>query len=352
MTTLDGVHVQPDTQVGSDTVDLLATAQVGVDVLTTSGGGDLLGLGHSRHAAHSPTAQSDTPAGDQGRSDTQTRGAASNFSGVQAALAALSDLSTPGPGGFDELRIFAESFEDAQKARIAIENRLRAGGTIPDAAQEALDSLHHAEKKLGLAMRRCFRRVAPEVSAWVKSDAGVGVGEHLMARLLGVIGDPVIAYPHHWEQRGEDRRVLIADEPFVRNVAKLWAYCGHGDATRKRAKGMSQSEALAMGNPRAKMIVHLLAEGAMKCVGSAEVDPIPNGLSPTDAPLSDDAIDAPIPKQRARRRSPYRDTYDLARAAVLDREEWAPAHQHAHALRLTGKEILRDLWVVRMEALA
>jgi hypothetical protein len=29
---------------------------------------------------------------------------------------------------------------------------------------------------------------------------------------------------------------------------------------------------------------------------------------------------------------------------------WSAAHQHAHGLRIVGKEILRDMWTVRRDA--
>lgn len=266
---------------------------------------------------------------------------------------------------FDQLRILADSFEDAQRSRIQIENRLRSG-TVPTApVEEALDSLRHTEKKLGLAMRRSFRAAAPDVYAWVKDTPGVG--EHLMARLLGVIGHPVYAYPHHWEGDGAER-TLVADEPFARSVSQLWSYCGHGDPGRKKRKGMTADEAFALGSPRAKMIVHLLAESAMKCVGSGSIfaadprtirdpagavppiEPSDSPLSITSAahggPLSDDApIKVATPTDHpVRRRSPYRDVYEHARRRYADRE-WTPAHQHNAALRLVGKHILRDLWI-------
>src|SRR5690606_6954143 len=53
-------------------------------------------------------------------------------------------------------------------------------------------------------------------------------------------------------------------EPYERSLRQLWTYCGHG-APVKRRKGMSQDEALGLGSPRCKMLVHLLAEATIKC---------------------------------------------------------------------------------------
>lgn len=60
----------------------------------------------------------------------------------------------------------------------------------------------------------------------------------------------------------------------------------------------------------------------------------------------------------------YRQFYDWARAVAADKVHavecvrcgpsgkpaqpgtpWNPGHQHAHALRIVGKELLRDLWL-------
>lgn len=213
------------------------------------------------------------------------------------------------PDGWKELRIWAEMFEDAQKARIACTNRAERSGLDPAIYTPQLDAMKAAEHTVKLAMVRHYRRVvAGPIREW--QQATPGIGEHLLARLLGIIGHPVHAEPHHWEGEGANR-VLIADLPFDRNIAKLWAYCGHGDPTRKRAKGMTAEQAFSLGNPRAKMVVHLLSEACMK-----------------------------------QRTSPYRIVYDHARNIYEQREGWTPGHQHAAALRKVGKEVLRDLWIV------
>lgn len=204
------------------------------------------------------------------------------------------------------LRIYAEVFEDAQKARIAFDNKVSAGNIDADFTAHVRDHLERVEKVAAKCMRGELRRVAPACYQWTKQTRGVG--DHLIAHLLGVIGHPVIARPHHWEGTGSDR-VLIADPPFLRNVAKLWAYCGHGDATRKRRTGMSAGEAAAMGNPRAKVVVHQLAVAQRNSRGA------------------------------------YRDIYDDEKARHLA-AGLTKGHAEMRAYRRIGKEILRDLWVV------
>lgn len=235
--------------------------------------------------------------------------------------------------GWLELRTWCELFEDAQKARIAAENRARATAA-PDIYDAYLDSLRAAEHECELAMWATYRRTAPpELVRWQKDTPGIG--QHLLARLLGHIGHPVIATPHHWEGTGANR-VLVAGEPFARRVSDLWQYCGHGDPARRMAKGINAEDLAALGRPSAKMLVHLLAEGTMKCIGS-----------------------------ETRRRSTYRDVYDRRRLLTADRvhaapcvrcgpsgkpavegSPWSAAHQHADALRIVGKEILRDMWLI------
>ena len=245
----------------------------------------------------------------------------------RARASAESVPPAPAPA-YHELRVFAELYADVQQARIACANRAERGGLDPTILAAYLAGLRESEHKLGLAMVRCYRRVVdPAIREW--QQATPGIGEHLLARLLGTIGHPRHATPYHWEGSGSER-VLIADPPFERNVAKLWSYCGHGDPSRKRRKGMTAEEGAALGNPRAKMLVHLLAEAAMKCVGSASEERATSGGS----------------SQPTRARSPYRDVYEQGRATYATREGWTPARQHAAALRLVGKEILRDLWVV------
>lgn len=210
------------------------------------------------------------------------------------------------PTGWLELRVWAEMFDDAQKARIAASNRAERGGVAVDSYLAQIALLKHAEHQTGLAMRRHYRRIVPApIIEWQKDTPGIG--EHLLARLLGIVGHPVHTRRHKWEGTGSDR-VLVDLGPMDRRVSDLWSYCGHGDPKRKRAKGMSADDAARLGSPRAKTLVHLLAEACVK-----------------------------------QRTSPYRVVYDDAREKYLERD-WTDGHRHAAAMRLMGKEILKDLW--------
>lgn len=233
--------------------------------------------------------------------------------------------------GWGVLRIWAEMYFDVQKARISCSNRIERGQIVGSEFAEQLATLKVAEDTMKLGLTKAFRRFVPlPIRDWQK--ASPGIGELALARLLGHLHHPAVASPYHWEETpdGDDKRVLVADEPYARSLRQLWAYCGHGDATRKRTKGMEQGDALAMGSPMCKMIVHeLLAVSCVKAVGG-------------DVEIAGKIV--------TRARSPYRDVYEQRREATADREGWTPGHQHNDALRITGKEILRDLWVAsRME---
>ena len=274
--------------------------------------GDILDPDGQQHAANQPSraAGVDTSAGGRSRSDTEE--------GLAPGIPCPPDPTDPGAipmrdpsGGWAALRLLAEMYEDAQRSRIGCENRVRSATVDPDLTAASLDALARAEHELKKALQAQYKRTVPApIQAWAKETRGIGkTTPHMLARLLGVIGHPVIATPHHWEGEGSDR-VLVADPPFARNVAKLWAYCGHGDPNRKRAKGMTAPEAARLGNPRAKMLTHLLAEAVIK---SANPD--------------------------------YRIVYDARReTTAVTHPDWSKGHSHNDALHLVGKEILRDLW--------
>jgi hypothetical protein len=304
-------------------------------------------------------------------------------------------MSTPTDGPDREaylvLRVMADSLADAMDHRIALTNRLRSGQTDPGITADIVANLDNTERLLRKAMVKAFRRASPELSQWARDT--VGIGEETVARLLGRIGHPVIAQPYHWEGEG-DSRTLVADPPFERTVSQLWSYCGHGDPARRRRKGMTAEEAFGLGSPDAKKLVYLLSVATMKCAGSTttpptaippstpipwppSVDPLdpsgqlaadthtsgaggstspqPIALSqPTTVAAGDGTVDAivgPQPSGVARRRSPYRDVYDQRRAHTAERDDWTAPHKNADALRIVGKHILRDMWIVTREAM-
>ncbi len=144
--------------------------------------------------------------------------------------------------GYNELRMYAEIYNDTLDFRKAAGSKIRSGTVLDDAARltDVMGVFDQVEHAMSMSMRREMRRsVTPSVRAWQKAEAGIG--EHLFARLIGVLGDPYIATPYRWEGSGTNR-VLVADPRFVRTVAQLWSYCGHGDAERRLHKGATAEE--------------------------------------------------------------------------------------------------------------
>lgn len=235
---------------------------------------------------------------------------------------------------FLSLRIWTKMLEDAQNLRIAMENRVRRAPSIDsEELKPLLDQARATEDYAKRGLRAAFRTEVPEaIREWQSEERGIG--EHLLAKLLGYIGHPRIAYPHHWEGEGEDRE-LIADEPFERTVSDLWSYCGYGDPDRKRRKGMSAEAAMALGNPEAKKTVHLLAEGCVKA-----------GVRKNELVDDSDGYDLENRYPIAN----YGKVYLSRRHETLNSDrDWTDGHMHNDALRIVKKEILRDLWIVAGE---
>lgn len=229
---------------------------------------------------------------------------------------------------YREVRVVARQFHDAQKSRIRATNRYRAATArdehIDPSFVEPIRLMGEVEEMYKKILRNHYRKVVDSrIKKWVEDTNGIG--EHLLARLLGEIGDPGIAYPAHWEKSDdpevEGKRVLVFEEPFGRGVRELWSYCGFGDPERKRKKGMTQDDALGLGNPVAKMLAHEMAKA---CI-------LQNG--------------APDKNGRPRARSPYRDYYEQVKEKYSTKD-WTPKHIQNCAERLVAKAILKDLWRV------
>lgn len=263
---------------------------------------------------------------------------------------------------YKELRLYAEMFFDVQEFRKAAENKVRSQSVDAKiVADKALEHYQQAEHDMSLQMRRCLRRTAPApVLTWLKAEKGIG--EHLLARLLGVIGDPRVATPYHWEGTGKANRILVADESYERTVSQLWSYCGHGDPERKRYAKMDAEDALACGNPTAKMLVWNMAKAAkivctshlcLRC-GKGKISHVKGGKGCADPEFADPVATGHWGEVYLKRRFVTRGRVhakDCVRCGPKGHpaaagSPWSAAHKEADALRIVGKEILRDLWVV------
>jgi hypothetical protein len=220
------------------------------------------------------------------------------------------------PPSWRILRIAAETFADFQQFRVAANNRAERGGVPPDEFADLVVGLDAQEAALRRVLVRAYRAaVSPAVRDWQQRTPGLG--EPTFARLLGLLGHPRVAFPWHWEGEGHDRH-LVADAPYARTISQLWSYCGVGDATRKQKKGKTADELMACGSPRLRSLLFLVATSCMK-----------------------------------NRASPYRAVYEEQKAAAIERgwheqkRRFPPTNRaEQHALRVVGKEVLRDLWLV------
>lgn len=245
----------------------------------------------------------------------------------------------------DTIKALGGLLDDLELVRVMNGNRIGAlerehGEALPHLL-DIQDRVAAIEHLAHLELVRAWRKY-PVLALWGKGY--IGVGEKSIARLVAIIGDP-------------------AERP---NVAKLWAYCGHGDAARKRAKGMSQDELFRLGNPRAKKQVHLIAEALMNrmcasCRREKDARRIALGLRANQSPPW-----APPPADCSCESDGLtgRVVYDETRAKYADALHESPCpqcgpagkpalpgsplsdgHKHARALRKVGKDFLRDLWI-------
>lgn len=262
------------------------------------------------------------------------------------------------------LLIVADVLDDLEHTRVANENRLRSlaqegyDGTPEHARIRGLvDALATLEHGAELEVKRALRK--HPLGPWVK--ATVGIGEKQGARLLAAIGDPAW---NHAEQRPR------------RGPAELWAYCGLH--VINPGQSPDDAQAARAGDPSGQG-PHDAHDHLAAGVGH-----------PGDQPASDaheDRVSGVAPKRArgtkanwnatAKMRahlvaescikqatSPYRAVYDTGRAKHANAVHAYPCaqcgpkgkpaqpgaplsagHQHARALRLVSKAILRDLFL-------
>ncbi len=221
---------------------------------------------------------------------------------------------------YDTLRIYADGLDDLMRMRVGMDNRIGAAkregnDTAHQTFSVALDSIKIAEKGIYSGLVKAFKLAAPDLYEWTESVCGLGTPT--VGRLLGTLGDPLIATPMRMEGEGAARTRVPDGEPYYRTVSQLWQYCGYGDASMKATSGMSQVEAMAMGKRRIKPILHVIQEQALKSAGKKGY-------------------------------CPYRPVYEDKKEFYAETHpEWTPGHIDNAARRIVKKEILRDLWLVR-----
>lgn len=254
---------------------------------------------------------------------------------------------------FWQLKTAASNYYDAYRLTTRISNRLKAldrlgkatdGVGLYDPALGAqLDTAKAGKDESARILRQLYRECAPP--AIIKFQSGtIGLGDLLMAQLVGVVGD-FKSYTEAWWETTEDsshladdsqdgdedgqdgppeKRVLVLGETKTAGVRDIWTYCGHGDPAARRRKGGDQADQFKAGSPLAKTITHLMAEFALRKTG----EPDKNG--------------------RVAAQCPYYPHYlDWKAKAVANHPEWTLMHAHNHATRKVGKAILKDIWRVQ-----
>jgi hypothetical protein len=285
-----------------------------------------------------------------------------------------------------QLRAASRNYFDSHQITTRLSNRMKAlarAGHVEPVLNLQLSLAEDARKQIGKELTHLYRQLAPpKITAF--QAATPGLGELYTAQLVGCVGD-FISYTEAWweeapgdgsqadpdshrgnassqamhdshstragsqsgsdsptgpddededellsqapgdSQRRNEKRTLVTGATIRCGVRDIWSYCGHGDASRKRRKGMTQQEAFAAGSPLAKSIVHMMADFSVRLNGV----PDKNG--------------------RARAKSPYYDNFITwkEQAAELHPDDWTKLRVHNHAIRKTGKAILKDLWRVQ-----
>lgn len=226
------------------------------------------------------------------------------------------------------LRTAARNYQDSHHHCTRLSNRLEAlkrQGLKDPALQVQLDVAKAGREESAKVLAGLYEDTAPPaLIKYQKETAGIGVT--LMAQLIGEVGDFKTYTEAWWDEdpKGEEKRVLMTGEEKSVGVREIWAFCGHGDATRKRVKGGTQEEMLAAGSPAAKTIAHMMADFAVRLNGV----PDKNG--------------------RARAKTPYYDLYITSKAHALEAHpDWTPLHRDNHAKRKVAKAMLKDMWRVQ-----
>jgi hypothetical protein len=245
----------------------------------------------------------------------------------------------------DTLGICADVVQDLEDVRKANENRLRTLTAPRDQHGHGMSILHPDVKRLSdivaaisaaehqavLNLQRVMRK--HPLGPFVKSSKGVG--EKQAARLLASINDP------YWND--------LHNRP--RKLRELYRFCGmdvvntsaHMTADSQNGCGAGVAPSKQRGekvhwSPDARMRLWLVANQCVKEPGTSWPD-------------------GPKPKWRYREvyeqgRTKYADaihTTDCKRCGpkgkpALEGSPLSAAHQHARAIRLICKAILRDLW--------
>lgn len=286
------------------------------------------------------------------------------------------------------LKMAAETVDDLERVRIANENRLRQltrseadsdgeergfGLTIDHPSVKAqaaiVEGMAALEHQAVLALQRLMRR--HPLGPWMKAQPGIG--EKQGARLLAALGDPYI--------RPDMVRADGTVEPSrPRTVSELWAYAGMHVVDLRRTDDQRSNVG---DDPLDLPVDHSCLDAQWLDVGgylsggdpdrgTHDTQVVPVGVAAhrrrgqrsnwnADARMRVYLIAASCVKQPDGSR--WRDVYTAAREKYADATHRAPCprcgpagkpalsgsplslgHQHARAVRIVAKTILKELW--------
>lgn len=204
--------------------------------------------------------------------------------------------------------------ETRKKVQLPLIRLAKAGIEVPPHLVIVLSDLEIAEKEADRVVLREWRQ--HPLREWGLSVHGLG--EHSLAVLIGLLGGDVLIAQPRARVAGE----WVDLEPYERTLSQLRSYCGVGEQ-RRRVKGMSQEETLALGKPLLKSRLRLIAESFLKAGNRAVYD---EGRER----YKDRVHEAPC---RGR-----------GRCGLDAGTPWRAGHQQAAAFRLVAKTFLSDLY--------
>jgi hypothetical protein len=246
-----------------------------------------------------------------------------------------------------QLRTGGRNYYDMFRLATKISNRMKA--LIRDGydVYQLLPQLELAKggmKHTASELVKLYKELAPEAIQKFQKETP-GLGELWVAMLVGVIGDFKTYVEAHWEEdpTGQEKRVLVTGETRTAGVREIWAYCGHGEI-HKRQKGMTQEDALACGNPLAKMVIHIIAQTALRLNGESYVAKKPEGHEASCDCNRCLKAGTEIPRAM----TPYYPHYlEWKEQAAARHPDWTKKHVDNHAVRRVAKAVLKDIWRVQ-----
>jgi hypothetical protein len=269
--------------------------------------------------------------------------------------------------GTAELRMTAQSLDDAIQERIRTTNRLghEEMSIDADVSKTMLASVEGHENTMRTLLREVYeQRVPGFIRIWAQEVPGLSTGA-LFPRIVGIIGNPQTAIPYKWS---DDGTMIVPDgPPRLRTVRQLWQWGGAGDPFHRPysdALGHPVTQADKLRAGKRTQLRPLLYAWSSSLQRSAT--PVTKeGSAKFGTPMSQAAADSKywaifkhareqgqgkLHKQfcKNRKRAPGSNGCGTVAHPEWGEEgsPWRPGHVQAHAHRLTQKELLRDYWRV------